>query len=163
MVVMEITLLPKLDGFQIKGKEVTVAVTNGAESKVTVEDFVIWNAGEYETKGVRVYGYPFKKETIYLIQIDDVNIAYLNGLTESLPKELNDELGTVNILMIKASENAEDIVSDVEPGIVLPFGDEEKVTKFAKDFGEELVEKTSKLKVTSFDSEDDETRVVILN
>jgi len=179
---MEITSFSD-DGFKIKGKEAQVAINPVKASDVAgsqiviysksgkeqatlnfVKDvFVIENPGEFEVKGVRVYGYSLKDETIYLIQVDDINIAYTASLSDEMNKDLAEEFNLVNILLVSAADDPTDLISQLGPNVVVPMNyTEASLSKFLKEMGEENVERTSKLKVTSFGEESEETRVVVL-
>lgn len=166
---------------RIKGKEAAVAInptklTETAATAITIfsdaskvlgnvtDSFVITTPGEYEVKDIRVYGYPLKKEVIYMIQLEGVSIVYMASNSEEVTKELSEELNTVNVLIIPISSDPDDLISELEPNIVIPQNfTEESLPKFLKNLGVENVEKTSKLKVTTFAEDDEEMKVVVLS
>ena len=179
---MEISALAQ-NGFRIRGKEAAVvinpskpadlagtdiAIFSGSGQKMAVDSsvFTIANPVEYEIKGVRIYGYesPVAKETLYLILQDELNLAYFSSQTKELNKELAEEFATVNVLFVSAKEDSADLISQLEPNVVVPFDlDPAGTARFQKEMGEAAIEKTQKLKLTSFSEEDEETKVVIFN
>lgn len=101
--------------------------------------FVITGAGEYELKGIVIYGINSFHDakggkerglnTIYIIKAEDMRICYLGDLGQ---KELTDEqlekIEEVDILMIPVggvytinSEEAAAIINQIEPRIVIPM------------------------------------------
>ena len=199
--------------FLIKGKEVTV-VTDPFDPKkvgfkfpeveadiITVshdhedhnfvegiggEPFVISGPGEYEVKGVRVFGVPAfhdekkgaerGKTILYLIEMDDLSLVHLGDLGHKLEHNQVEELNSVDILMVPVggkftinAETAAEVVAQLEPYIVLPMhfkspGRNEvldPVEKFLEQMGEENVRREKKLKVTKSSLPED-TEVVVL-
>jgi L-ascorbate metabolism protein UlaG (beta-lactamase superfamily) len=208
-VAMEITFLGH-SSFLIRGKETTV-VTDPFDPKktgfkfpkvsadivtishehedhnfvegVSGEPFVISGPGEYEVKGVRIFGIPalhggdFGKVTLYLIEMDDLSIVHLSDLGQKLEHDQVEELNSVDILMVPVgnakvqldAEKAAEVVAQLEPYIVLPMhyreSEETKkfgpVEKFLEQMGEENVRREKKLKVTKSSLPED-TEVVVL-
>ena len=206
---MEITFLGH-SSFQIKGKDVTI-VTDPFEPKkigfkfpkveadiVTVshehtdhnfvegvggEPFVISGPGEYEVKGVRIFGIPelhggdLGKVTLYLIEMDDLSIVHLSDLGQKLEHNQVEELNTVDILMVPVgnagvqlnAEMAAEVVAQLEPYIVLPIHYRESegtkkfdpIEKFLEQMGEENVRREKKLKITKSSLPED-TEVIVL-
>jgi len=125
------------------------------------EAFVVRGPGEYEIKGVFVQGissYHDKVEgkerglnTMYLINMEEMNICHLGDFgQEKLNEEQVDALGDVDILMIPVggkytinSQEAVEIISQVEPKIIIPMHykveglkvDIEDAKKFVKAIG----------------------------
>jgi len=206
---MEISFLGH-SSFLLKGKEVTV-VTDPFDPKkvgfkfpeveadiITVshdhddhnfvegvggEPFVISGSGEYEIKGVRIFGIPalhggdLGKVTLYLIEIDDLSVVHLSDLGHKLEHDQVEELNSVDILMVPVggagvqldAEKAAEVVAQLEPYIVLPMHYRESeatkkfdpVDKFLEQMGEENVRREKKLKVTKSSLPED-TEVVVL-
>lgn len=179
---MEITSLGE-NGFRIKGKDATVVINPAKvtdmvgtavalfskKSSLTPSDpapFIVENSGEYEIKGVRIYGFvgKNKQEVLYLIHQDDLYLAHLGTQTEALTKKLVEEFNIVNILFVSAAGDPTDLISQLEPNICVPMNlTPESTARLQKEMGEAAIEKTPKLKVTSFSDEDEETKVVILS
>lgn len=175
---MELTSLSQT-GVRIKGKEATVIINPAKAADVVGADvviidrgykgdrgdsFIIDNSGEYEVKGVRVYGYKVGVETIYLIKCDEIFLAYLGTVDKELNKDLAEEFDVVNILLTAGNGDPSDLLSQLEPNILVPLSPSpEALARLQKEMGEAAIEKTPKLKVTSFSEEDEETKVVILS
>lgn len=150
------------------------------------ETFVITTPGEYETKGVFIYGfkaYHDNKEgqdrgavTIFKINTEDISIAHLSDLGHPLSDDLLDKLGNVDILLLPVggditidAKRASEIVSAIEPRIVIPMHYKipnlkiklEPVENFLKESG--LPSETmEKLKIAKKDLPAEETKIIVL-
>ncbi len=153
--------------------------------------FVIDTPGEYEVKDVFIKGIPAFHDdnngkergqvTMFTIQGEGMKIGFLSDLGQKeLSSQQVEDLGNVDILLIPVggiytigAKDASEIISQIEPGIVIPMHykipnlkvDLEDVSKFLKEMGEESIEPQPKLKVSSRDlpSKEDETKIIILN
>jgi len=129
--------------------------------------------GEYEIGGVMIVGMPTfhdaekgktkGKNTIYLIEIDDITVCHLGDLGHVLTAEQAEELGNIDVLLvpvggvstINASKAAE-VVRQLEPKIVMPMHyktlmlkrELEPVDKFLTEMGVKEVTPQPKLSVT---------------
>jgi len=152
--------------------------------------FVISQPGEYEIKGVSIFGFSSYhddkqgaergKNIIYLIEVDGFRICHLGDLGERLSSELIEEIGTADILCIPVggkvtlgTNEAVELTAQIEPSIVLPmhfnlpginqkiFGDLNPVDEFLSKM--EVEDKTvlDKLSISK-DKLPEETKVVIL-
>ena len=137
------------------------------------DPFVISGPGEYEVKGVFVQGIPSwhdDKEgkergsnTIYVIEAEDIKFCHLGDLGQ---KQLTDEqlekIDTIDVLMIPVggkytidSQEAQKIISQIEPKIVIPMhyalpkqsDDLDGVDKFLKVMGKNAIAPIDKLTV----------------
>ena len=99
---------------------------------------IVDGPGEYEINNVLIIGLSTfhdkekgserGKNTVYLIELDEVNICHLGDLGQKLSDAQIEELGKINILMLpvgggsslKASEAAE-VMRQLEPNIVIPM------------------------------------------
>lgn len=159
----------------------------GAVSGVNGSPFVISSPGEYEVKGIFVYGIPSwhdKSEgkergsnTIYRIQVEGISIVHLGDLGHTLSEETIGKLEGVDILLIPVggkwtigAHEAVEVISELEPRIVIPMHykipglkvDVESVDKFLKEMGASKAEKLPKLKIARKDLPQEETKVIIL-
>lgn len=120
---------------------VTVSHEHKDHSAVeNVKDFrmIIDSPGEYEVKGVSIIGFSSfhddskgqlrGKNTVFVIEMDNLRIAHLGDLGRKLTGSEKDVLGGVDILMIPVGgvytigpEEAAETVREVEPYIVLPM------------------------------------------
>lgn len=99
---------------------------------------IINGAGEYEIGGVSIFGVPSYhdekggeergRNTIYVINIDGVNVCHLGDLGHKLTSTELDEIGTVHVLLIPVggvytidAGQAVEVVSQLEPSIVIPM------------------------------------------
>jgi L-ascorbate metabolism protein UlaG (beta-lactamase superfamily) len=149
--------------------------------------FLITSPGEYEVKGVFIYGIPFwhdKSEgkergpiIVYRIEAEGISVAHLGDLGHTLSEEQVAQLDGVDILLIPAggkftigAHEASEIVSEIEPRIVVPMHykipglkvDVEPVDKFLKELGASKAEKLPKLKISKKDLPQEETKVILL-
>jgi len=153
------------------------------------EPFLISGPGEYEVKGVMVYGIPSfhddkqgaerGENIIYLLQIEDVWLAHLGDLGQkSLTDEQLQQLQGIDVLMIPVggkytidANGAAGIISQIEPRIIIPMHykisglklDIEGVQKFVKEIGIKPEEVSGKLKVVKKDLPQEETRLVVFS
>jgi L-ascorbate metabolism protein UlaG (beta-lactamase superfamily) len=156
-------------------------------SAIRGESFVISGPGEYETKGIFVYGIPSwhdktegkdrGQNTIYRIAAEDLSIVHLGDLGQTkLTDEQLEKIGDIDVLLIPVGgvytidgKEAAELVSQLEPRIVIPMhykipGLKENidgVDKFIKQLGLKA-ETTDKLRVVKKELPQEETKLVIL-
>lgn len=135
--------------------------------------------GEYELRGVRIFGLPAGRTTIMRVELDEVRVAAIGRLRRQLTEDEIESLGHVDVLLAPVGGNdgctaaeAAKLVRDVEPAIVVPVryqvpglpGDYEPVDRFAKEMGlaEDSWAAQPKLNLTGSSGTVDETRVVVL-
>jgi L-ascorbate metabolism protein UlaG (beta-lactamase superfamily) len=149
--------------------------------------FVIEHPGEYEVKGIPVYGVPaphekplpkeYNKNVIFQFTIDEMRVTHLGGLDQVLNEEQLAQLGEVDVLMIPVgggdvltAKAAAELVSRMEPRVVIPMQYKMKdldleaagVEAFIKEVGAKTIE-TDKWKATKKDLPQDETFIVLLS
>lgn len=149
--------------------------------------FLVEHPGEYEVRGVSIYGTPaahekgeskdYHRNTIYHFLIDDVRVVHLGGLDKPLTDEHLAQIGEVDVLMIPvgggdvlAAQAAADLVTRMEPRVVIPMHYKMKdislaagdVAPFVKELGAKTIE-SDKWKVTKKDLPQDETFIVLLS
>lgn len=146
--------------------------------------------GEYEKQDVLIYGKQTDhdekegvergKNTIYVIDIDGINIMHLGDLGHPLSKEALEKVSDADILMIPVggtytlnAKTAAEVISDIEPNIVIPMhyktkdlvgmDDLDDIDKFLDEMGvEDNVKRQDKLKINSKSDLPEDTEVVIL-
>jgi len=148
--------------------------------------FIIDSAGEYDVKGVMVEGIESYhddkqgaergKNIIYRIEMDDITMAHLGDLGHVLDNKQLEKLAGVDILLIPAggkytldAEKAVEVVSQIEPRIVIPMHyrikglkvDIETADKFVKELGIKPTEE-EKLKISKRDLPQEDMELVIL-
>ena len=152
---------------------------------IKAEGFIINAPGEYETRGVFIYGVPIQnigqagKEniTIFKINNEDLTLAHLSTLNQELNDEQLEKLGNIDILLLPVgghgvldAKKASEVVSAIEPRIVIPMHYQipglksklDSVEAFVKESGLSA-EKMDKLKIAKKDLPQEETKIVILN
>jgi L-ascorbate metabolism protein UlaG (beta-lactamase superfamily) len=214
---MEIVYLGH-SAFKIKGKEATVVtdpydkyigflmmkteaqvVTISHEHKdhnclerVTGEPFVVRGPGEYEIKGISIFGIPTYhdgeegekrgKNTIYVIEVDGIRICHLGDLGHKLSDAVLEEVNGVDVLLVPVGgvftigpKTATSVVGQIQPSIVVPmhyktpkhnkesFGKVAEVDKFLKEIGFEDAKKLDKLKIQGKEQISEEMEVIVLN
>ncbi len=93
--------------------------------------FIINSPGEYEVKGVFIYGHYLKKQkqVVYLIKADGVRLLFLGRLSgKDVYASDMDFLKLADVVAIPvggkdvlSAQQAVDLVSEIEPRIVLPI------------------------------------------
>lgn len=153
------------------------------------EPKVVSGPGEYEIKGVSIFGVPTfhdkkqgterGKNTVYVITIDKVRVCHLGDLGHTLSEEQVGAVGSVDVLLVPVGGSytidpgeAGEVVSSLEPKIVIPmhyktgelnqeiFGKLAPVEEFLKELGIEPV-RDSKFSIT-YDKLPEEMQLVIL-
>lgn len=155
---------------------------------VAGQPFITSGPGEYEIKGVRIFGIESEhdekggrergKNTLYLIEFEDLAVVHLGDLGRQLNAPEIEELNHVDILMIPTGgvytvnpEQAAEVVTQLEPYIIIPMHYQtadlelgEKlapVEKFLEQMGATGVRREKKLKVTKSSLPED-TELVVL-
>lgn len=103
------------------------------------DPFIVEGPGEYEVKGISIFGstsYHDEKagkelgeNTIYLIEMEGIRICHLGDLGEMLSEKKLEEIDGVDILMIPIGgagytldpKSAVELITKIEPKIVLPM------------------------------------------
>jgi L-ascorbate metabolism protein UlaG (beta-lactamase superfamily) len=155
---------------------------------VSKEVVVIDGPGEYEVKGIGVTGIPayhdavggaeFGRNTVFLLEIDDVRVCHLGDLGHKLDEEATERLGSVDVLLVPVGggrtlspELAAEVVRLVEPRYVVPMhfsipgvkASLGGVDTFLKEMGLSQGEPLPRLSVQSSSSGEAETKVVVLD
>lgn len=154
---------------------------------LTENPIKITGPGEYEVKEVSIIGvstFHDKEEgasrgrnTVYNISIDGLNVVHLGDLGHVLSEGEVDEIGATDILLVPVggvytidAKTASDIVSQLEPKIVIPMHylvpnlkfELDPVEGFLKEMGFETAQPQPKLSITR-DKLPDELQVVVLS
>lgn len=165
---------------------VTISCNNEQHANIEAirgEPFVITHPGEYETRGVFVYGIPTVtigkekiKNTIYKIIGEEISVVHLGRLNTTLTNDQIDQLGNVDILLLPVGgaevfdgKKAVELVSQLDPRIVIPVhyklaGQKTNlndVNDYLKHCGLKS-ETQEKFRVAKKDLSVEDTRVVVL-
>ncbi len=148
---------------------------------------IIDGPGEFEIAGVLISGIPTfhdpqegklrGRNTVYLIELDDLTIVHLGDLGHPLSAEQAEELTPVDVLLVPVgggttitAEQAAEAVSLLEPKIVIPMHylvpglqrELDPATKFLKEMGLDEAAPQPKLTITPA-SLPPETQVMVLD
>ena len=163
-----------------------VLLTNGTDNTITLsgEPFIISTPGEYEIQGVMIYaiqlpaGEKGLTQMIYHFETELMSVTFLGPFKDKLTDEIIEKLGVVDIALLPvggktvlSADEANDIVGQVEPRVVIPHSFTlpgkndvyDTVDKFAKLMGQKDVEWLPKFKVSKRDLPQEETQLVLLN
>lgn len=145
--------------------------------------FIISGPGDYEVKEIFVKGVMSnaviagKKyiNTIYLLSVDDISIAFLGALSNiEIEKDAREAIEEPDILFIPVGgkgvkegeldvKDSAKLASSLEPKIIIPMDYDETTLKiFLKELGEEKAEVVDKLALKRKDLEGKESEVVVL-
>ncbi len=111
---------------------------------------IVDGPGEYEISGALITGVATKrdsrkgivgeKNTAYLMEIDDLTICHLGDLGEILTSEQVEQMNSADVLLIPVGGNntinaaqAAEVVSQIEPRIVIPMHFKTEVTALELD------------------------------
>jgi L-ascorbate metabolism protein UlaG (beta-lactamase superfamily) len=126
------------------------------------ESFVVQGPGEYEVKEVFIKGIYSSEATIYILESEEMRFCHLGNLGQ---KELTDEqlekIGQIDVLMISAGDEAQKIIGQIEPKIVIPMN-YDNVEKFLKTMGKKSVVPQDKFVVKTSTLPTDGMEIVVL-
>jgi L-ascorbate metabolism protein UlaG (beta-lactamase superfamily) len=149
------------------------------------EPLVISQPGEYEAKGISVFGYPSfhdqsqgkerGENTIFVIEAEGLRVCHLGDLGALPSAGTMEEIIGTDVLMVPVggkytlgSEGAVEAVNQIEPSYVLPMHfrtpalpELAEVEAFLAEIGAEKTEKLDKLSLSK-DKLPEETKVVVL-
>ncbi len=151
---------------------------------VAGKPFIISEPGEYEVRGVFVYGIQDpsidsgkKRQLIYRIEAEDMVIAFLGGLNRQLTDHEIERLGNIDILILPVgggealeAKSASKIISQIEPRIVAPINYHvngiktklDTVDQFCNALGICKRENITKLKISSKDLPAEDLLVTVI-
>jgi L-ascorbate metabolism protein UlaG (beta-lactamase superfamily) len=132
---------------------------------------VIWGPGEYEVTNTLIIGLATfhdkeegkqrGKNTVYVIELDELSVCHLGDLGHVLTAQQVEEIGNVDILLVPVGDvstinatSAAEVVRQLEPRIVVPMHyktpvltkELEPVDRFLKEMG--VKDSTSRPKLT---------------
>lgn len=157
--------------------------------EVSDYQLLIEGPGEYEISGSFINGYSTFHDnkngaergpnTVYLVELDDLNVMHLGDLGHELKKETLEKIPNVDVLFIPVggvytidAEVASKVISSLEPGIVIPmhYQDDklnlpqklDKLEKFLDTMGVEKPTTEKRFKITRKTDVPEETEIVVL-
>ena len=142
------------------------------------EAFSITGPGEYEIKDVFIkgfasetnYGGEKKINTIYTVQLENMNLCFLGALsTKDLPTEADESIESIDILFVPVSSDtlspadAYKLAVKLEPKLIIPVStDAAAIKTFLKEAGEEGQKPQDKLTLKRKDLDGKDADVVVL-
>jgi len=165
---------------------VSHAHDNHSYTQAVREAYEIRGPGEYEVAGVSVIGIPTfhdaekgarnGRNTVYLIEIDDVRVCHLGDLGHGLEDSEAEAISSPDVLLVPVggrnaitAAQAAQIVRQLEPRFVVPMHyaipglkvDLDPLDRFLKEMGVTATEPQPKLSLQASSGEY-ETKVVVL-
>lgn len=154
-------------------------MTSGEKPDDIGESFLINGAGEYDVKGMYIWGIDSDdKNIIYTIETEDIRICHLGRINQ---KELTtaqlEEIGDVDILLLPIggngsieSKEALKIMEQIEPKITIPMNYDipnlkdklEDLSPFLKSLGLKSLPPVEKLSVKKKDLPSEEAKIVVM-
>jgi L-ascorbate metabolism protein UlaG (beta-lactamase superfamily) len=150
------------------------------------EAYEIRGPGEYEVAGISVIGFPTYhdaekgarrgRNTVYLIEIDDVRVCHLGDLGHRLDDTDAETVSSVDVLLVPVggrtainAAQAAEVVRQLEPRFVVPMHyaipglrvELDPIDRFLKEMGVNSAEALPKLSLQASSGEY-ETKVVVL-
>ena len=150
------------------------------------DPFTIMGPGEYETKGIFVYGIPTFHDnangkerggnTMYHIAAEGITLLHAGDVGHTLTEAQLGIVEDANVFFVPVggggtlnAASAVEMVSQIEPRIVIPMHYAmpgitmklEGVDRFCKEMGVSTKEKLDKLRLTMKDLPQEETRVIL--
>ena len=149
--------------------------------------YALTGPGEYEIRdvfirGIRTYhdsehGAKLGKNTVYLIELEDLLICHLGDLGHPLTEEQSESMSSVDVLIVPVGGGptldatiAAEVVGQIEPSVVIPMQyrtersdfDRDLLEPFLKKFGISEIEVKDRLNIKKSDL-GDTVEVVVLN
>lgn len=142
------------------------------------EPFIVQEAGEYEVRGAIVRGIALSSSSrLFVIRVDEMTILHCGTLDRELTETELDSIGRVDILILPVgganvldAKKANEIVSEIEPRIVIPMQyrmaglktDNETADAFFKALSLKAPEAQDKYKILKKDLPAGEMQLVVL-
>ncbi len=169
-----------------------VTVSHGHPNHSAVElvkagHYALTGPGEYEIhdvfiRGIRTFhdterGAKLGKNTVYLIEMEDLVICHLGDLGHPLTEEQSESMNSVDVLIVPVgggpsldATTAAEVVGQIEPSIVIPMQyrtdrgdfDRDSLEPFLKKFGISEIEVKDRVNIKKSDL-GDTVEVVVLN
>lgn len=122
-----------------------------ADGKITIGDIIIDGPGEYDVAGVAVQGIAGQKQTIYVMEADDLRFCIVPKTPEKINQEVAETIGGVDVAIVPVVTGdtvAETIalVNTLDPNVVIPVGDGD-IAEFGK-LSNETLDSQDNIKLT---------------
>lgn len=166
-------VMPKLKADIILVSDPANSLCNNTK-RLSGDGMEIMSPGEYEIKETFIYGVP-AANTLYLIEDDNMSIAFLGALDSGLTNEQLEKLEGADILLLPvgtlSKEQRAVVVSQLEPRVIIPYlfkqpkvkKDLEPLETFLKEMGVKKAEPIEKYSVKDKDLPQEDTQVIVLS
>lgn len=139
--------------------------------------FIVDSPGEYEIKGVFIYGLKSDSAIIYNLKIENIGLTHLNGMIRPLNDQELEVIENTDVLFIPVGGNdtlssklADEIISQIEPKIVIPMDYKipgyniarEPLANFLSEMGIKNHTEETSLKMTTKDLPAEELKIIVL-
>lgn len=181
----ESKLAPTRFGADIAFVSLNVPDFNGVDevSRTGKDTFLVNGPGEYEIQGVFVKGFPsiseynesVKRNTIYTVRLEDMNILFLGALSDKkIDPSLVEDMDSVDIVFVPIggegvldASSAHSLAVALEAKIIIPMhydgiGEKDALKTFLKEGGAEDIKPVDKLTIKKKDVEVKAGEIVVL-
>ncbi len=173
---------PLREAGKLKGNIVLSSIGENLSEVDGMEKLFDW-PGEYESKNIPVNGFAAwtkskSKESkdkvdetiIFCFQMAGIKFCHLGELGHTLTSDMVNEIGDVDVLMIKVgkgtnldTKKAMEIIEAIQPRVIIPMGTDNP-EEALKEVGSDKLEKLEKLELKSASElPTDQMRYVVLN
>lgn len=150
--------------YEIKSKEAILTLDGG----IKVGDIEISSPGEYEIGGIFITGIASLEQTIFTLEVEDMNLCFLAKLQKPLTTEALDEIQNIDILFLPVggegtlgAKEASSLLQKIDPKVVIPIYLEDEAA-FLKEEGEANPRREKVLKIVANQLPEEERELIIL-
>lgn len=166
-------IMPKLKADIVLVSDTENPLCNNVK-RLSGDGQVINGPGEYEIQNTFIYGVP-AANTLYLIEDDNISLAFLGALDNGLTNEQLEKLEGADIVLLPigtlSKEQRAMVVSQLEPRVIIPYLFKqpkvkqalEPVETFLKELGVKATAPLEKYVIKDKDLPQEDTAVVILS
>ena len=170
---------PDMNGVDQTSRARPSSLRSDAGGRGEKNSFIIKGPGEYEVQGVFIKGLPSKSSyggdeminTIYTVNLENMNICFLGALGDSsLKSDTVESLEGIDILFVPVGgegvlspAEAYKLAVSLEPSLVIPINyDDASLKSFLKEASAQGTHAVEKLTIKKKDLEGKESEVVVL-
>jgi len=150
--------------YELKSKETTLTLDGG----ITATDKKLDSPGEYEIGGIFIEGIAAGEQTIFTLEVEDLNLCFLGQLKNSLGEDTLEQIEDVDILFLPTGaegtvnlKQAAEILQKIDPKMVIPIFVESEA-ELLKQEGAANPRREKVLKITQSQLATDEERQLVI-
>lgn len=154
--------------------------TRGQEGSITLQQqpFIVDTPGEYEVRGVMIYGIPTADGVVYQLGVENMDVMHVGAL-KSMPDEKTlERLSSVDVLLVPVgghdtldAKKAATLTTELEPRVVVPLAfrhgkndpAQAPVEPFLKEMGHENGSPEPKAIITESKLPEEDMQVIVLS